>query len=86
MLVCPQSINSQQLRDLALKAFNRQKAIAEKSTKPVTVMSLDHSPALMLEGAQVDTKPNTWHPELRQPTSYQGHKNQTLWWSSSDER
>ncbi|CAM4530039.1 unnamed protein product [Leuciscus chuanchicus] len=49
---CPRSMSTQQLRELAHKAYNKQKTISEKAVKNPTSYSVsEHCPELTLEGA-----------------------------------
>ncbi|KAK9980986.1 hypothetical protein ABG768_000560 [Culter alburnus] len=52
VLACPRSMSIQQLRDLAHKAYSKQRAISEKTVKNPTIYPVsDHCPELALEGA-----------------------------------
>lgn len=53
VLACPRSMSIQQLRDLAHKAYVKQRAASEKTVKTPTICPVsDQSPELALEGAQ----------------------------------
>ena len=63
VMACPKTMSSLQLKELALKAFNKQKAAAEKQAKTPAVMSITHSnPDLALEGAPVAPAPRERRP------------------------
>ncbi|XP_052454755.1 uncharacterized protein LOC128015098, partial [Carassius gibelio] len=53
VLACPRSMSTQQLRDLAHKAYTKQKTVSEKTVKHPTICSVSESHSeLTLEGAQ----------------------------------
>ncbi len=53
VLACPRTMNAQQLRDLAQKAYGKQKMASEKSAKTPAVLDFNTpSQGLALEGAQ----------------------------------
>ncbi len=53
VLACPRTMNAQQLRDLAQKAYGKQKMASEKSAKTPAVLDFNiQSQGLALEGAQ----------------------------------
>ncbi len=53
VLACPRTMNAQQLRDLAQKAYGKQKMASEKSAETPAVLDFNtQSQGLALEGAQ----------------------------------
>ncbi|KAG1941082.1 hypothetical protein F2P79_016241 [Pimephales promelas] len=53
VLACPQTMTTQQLRDLAHKAFVKQKMVSEKTVRTPSICPItDHHSELALEGAQ----------------------------------
>ncbi|ROI36376.1 hypothetical protein DPX16_11317 [Anabarilius grahami] len=67
VLACPRSMSIQQLRDLAHKAFSKQKAISEKTVKNPTIYPVsDHYPELALEGAHAHHSDRPFNREARQ--------------------
>ncbi len=53
VLACPQTMNAQQMRDLAQKAYGKQKMASEKSAKiPAALDFNTQSQGLALEGTQ----------------------------------
>ncbi len=57
VLACPLTMNAQQLRDLAQKAYGKQKMASEKSIKTPAVLDFNtQSQGLALEGAQRQDK------------------------------
>ncbi|XDV48578.1 hypothetical protein PO909_017975 [Leuciscus waleckii] len=75
VLVCPRTLSIQQLRDLAHKAYVKQKTVSEKPVKYPTVCAVSApSPELALEGAQ----PTNYEPGNKQSRPFQagrGHRN-----------
>ncbi len=62
VLACPRTMNAQQLRDLAQKAYGKEKMASEKSAKTPAVLDFNtQSQGLVLEGAQRKTMPSR-HP------------------------
>ncbi len=70
VLACPRTMNAQQLRDLARKAYGKQKMASEKNAKTPAVLDFNtQSQGLALEGAQCqdNAKPPPW--EWNAPSS-----------------
>ncbi len=62
VLACPRTMNAQQLRDLAQKAYGKQKMASEKSAKTPAVLDFNtQSQGLALEGAQCQPPPREWN-------------------------
>ena len=73
VLVCPRTMSIQQLRDLAHKAYIKQKTMSEKPGKYPTVCPVTAPfPELNLEGAQ----PTNYGPGNRQPRPFQAGRGQ----------
>ncbi|KAK9972488.1 hypothetical protein ABG768_025792, partial [Culter alburnus] len=67
VLACPRSMSIQQLRDLAHKAYSKQRAISEKTVKNPTIYPVsDHCPELALEGAHTQHSDRPFNREARQ--------------------
>ncbi|XP_073701560.1 uncharacterized protein [Garra rufa] len=67
VLACPQTMTSQQLRDLAHKAYGKQKMASEKGTKSTAVLDFNtQCQEMTLEGAQHQESfkppPREWRP------------------------
>ncbi len=70
VLACPQTMNIQQLLDLAQKAYRKQKMTSEKSTKTPAVFDFNtQSQDLALEGAQCQDSAKPPHREWNAPPS-----------------
>ncbi|KAL0198611.1 hypothetical protein M9458_007151, partial [Cirrhinus mrigala] len=66
VLACPRSMSIQQLRDLAHKAYVKQRAASEKTVKKPTICHVSHqSPELALEGAQQHYSDKPFHKMSR---------------------
>ncbi|CAM4661477.1 unnamed protein product [Leuciscus chuanchicus] len=73
VLVCPRTLSIQQLRDLAHKAYVKQKTVSEKPVKYPTVCAVSASgPELALEGAQ----PANYEPGNKQSRPFQAGRGQ----------
>ncbi|XP_048861245.1 myosin-11-like [Brienomyrus brachyistius] len=58
LMACPHTMTSQQLRDLAIKAYHKQRAAAEKATKATAVLNLGITDSnLALEGGHPHPQP-----------------------------
>ncbi|XP_051741577.1 uncharacterized protein LOC127508053 [Ctenopharyngodon idella] len=67
VLACPRSMSTQQLRDLAHKAYSKQKAASEKTVKNPTIYPVsNHCPELALKGAHTHHSDRPFHRESRQ--------------------
>ncbi|KAK9966338.1 hypothetical protein ABG768_003456 [Culter alburnus] len=67
VLACPRSMSTQQLQDLAHKAYSKQKATSEKNVKYPTIYPVsDHCPKLALEGAHTHHSDRPFNRESRQ--------------------
>ncbi|XP_073700027.1 uncharacterized protein [Garra rufa] len=65
VLACPRTMTSQQLRDLAHKAYAKQKMASEKGSKPAAILDINtQSQGMALEGAgpqdSVKPRPKEW--------------------------
>ncbi len=70
VLTCPRTMNAQQLRDLAQKAYGKQKMASEKSTKTPAVLDFNtQSQGLVLEGTQRQDNAKPPHREWNAPCS-----------------
>ncbi|XP_016407633.1 uncharacterized protein LOC107739903 [Sinocyclocheilus rhinocerous] len=70
VLACPRTMNAQQLRDLAQKAYGKQKMASEKGAKTPTVLDFNtQSQGLALEGAQHQDHAKPPHKEWNTPSS-----------------
>lgn len=73
VLVCPRTLSIQQLRDLAHKAYVKQKTVSEKPGKYPTVCPVSAPlPELKLEGAQ----PTDYEPGNKQSRPFQAGRGQ----------
>uniref|UniRef100_A0AAY4B215 Retrotransposon gag domain-containing protein n=1 Tax=Denticeps clupeoides TaxID=299321 RepID=A0AAY4B215_9TELE len=83
VLACPRTMSTQQLRDLAHKAFAKQRAVSEKTAKTHTIYPVStQSAELTLEGAEQSHHDNRWSrtfPANRGQRGHDGarHKHQT---------
>ncbi len=70
VLACPRTMNAQQLRDLAQKAYGKQKMASEKGAKTPAVLDFNtQSHGLALEGAQCQDSAKPPHREWNAPPS-----------------
>ncbi len=70
VLVCPRTMNNQQLRDLVQKAYGKQKMASEKSAKNPAVLDFNtQSHGLALEGTQRQDSAKPTHREWNAPPS-----------------
>ncbi len=70
VLACPRTMNAQQLRDLAQKAYGKQKMASEKSAKTPAVLDFNtQSEGLALEGAQCQDNAKPPPREWNAPSS-----------------
>ncbi len=70
VLACPRTMNAQQLRDLAQKAYGKQKMASEKSSKTPAVLDFNiQSQGLALEGAQCQDNAKPPPREWNAPSS-----------------
>ncbi len=70
VLACPRTMNAQQLRDLAQKAYGKKKMASEKSAKSPAVLDFNtQSQGLALEGAQCQDSTKPPHREWNAPPS-----------------
>ncbi len=75
VLACPRTMNAQQLRDLAQKAYGKQKMASEKSAKTPAVHDFNtQSQGLALEGAQ---RQDNAKPPPREWNAPSSKKNET---------
>ncbi|XP_016383567.1 uncharacterized protein LOC107720390, partial [Sinocyclocheilus rhinocerous] len=79
VLACPRTMNAQQLRDLAQKAYGKQKMASEKGAKTPTVLDFNtQSQGLALEGAQHQDHAKPPHKEWNTPSSRSELQNSLL--------
>ncbi len=70
VLACPQTMNTQQLRDLVQKTYCKQKMASEKSAKTPAVLDFNtQSHGLALEGTQRQDSAKPPHREWNAPPS-----------------
>ncbi len=70
VLAMPRTMNTQQLRDLVLKAYGKQKMASEKSAKTPAVLDFNtQSHGLALEGTQCQDSAKPPHREWNAPPS-----------------
>ncbi len=74
VLACPQTMNTQQLRDLVQKAYGKQNMASEKSAKTPAVLDFNtKSHELALEGTQHQDSAKPPHREWNAPTENETH-------------
>ena len=74
VLACPRSMSTQQLRDLAHKAYTKQKTVSEKTVKHPTICPVSESYSeLTLEGAQPH---HSYRPNNRESRPFQASRGQ----------
>ncbi len=70
VLACPQTMNTQQLRDLVQKAYGKQKMASEKSAKTPAVLDFNtQSHRMALEGTRCQDSAKPPHREWNAPPS-----------------
>ncbi len=70
VLACPRTMNAQQLRDLAQKAYGKQKMASEKNAKTPAILNFNpQSQGLELEGAQRQDNAKPLPREWNAPSS-----------------
>ncbi|XP_016317283.1 uncharacterized protein LOC107669527 [Sinocyclocheilus anshuiensis] len=87
VLACPRTMSAQQLRDLAHKAYGKQKMASEKGAKSTAVLDLNtQSQGLALEGTQHQDHAKPPPKEWNAPSSNRERVSHTEWDSHAGTR